>query len=139
MREADYGYKRPFANHYGIAFVLYELSTPFLNFHWFFDKCHMTGSRIQLYNGVMLVIVFFGCRLVWGTYLSVKIYQDIWLLRGSAWVSHSDTKFPLWMVYAYLVSNTTLTILNVYWFNQMIQAIRKRFPGSKQAKTKHQD
>ncbi|PQE26753.1 DUF887 domain-containing protein [Rutstroemia sp. NJR-2017a BVV2] len=27
--------QRPFANYYGLNFVLYELSTPFLNIHWF--------------------------------------------------------------------------------------------------------
>ena len=38
----------------------------------------MTGSRAQLYNGIMLLFVFFGCRLVWGTYQSVRVYQDVW-------------------------------------------------------------
>ena len=131
---ADLYCKRPFANYYGIAFVLYELSTPFLDFHWLFDKCHMTGSRIQLYNGIMLVLVFFGCRLAWGSYLSIRIYQDIWLLQNSP--LSKDTKFPLWMVYLYFGMNTTLTTLNVYWFGQMIQAIMKRFPQSKQRKAK---
>ena len=70
--------QRPFANYYGLAFVLYELSTPFLNFHWFFDKLGMTGSLAQLVNGVILIISFGGCRLVWGVYQSVLIYTDIW-------------------------------------------------------------
>lgn len=38
----------------------------------------MTGSRAQLYNGIVLLITFFGCRLVWGTYQSVRVYQDVW-------------------------------------------------------------
>ena len=38
----------------------------------------MTGSRAQLYNGILLLITFFGCRLVWGTYQSVRVYQDVW-------------------------------------------------------------
>ena len=119
----------------------------------------MTDSRIQLYNGIILVVVFCGCRLVWGTYLSVKIYQDMWFLRVSP-VSegpltppvsssyqksrlepgftpfHGDMKFPLWMVYAYFGSNTILTTLNFYWFWQMIQAISKRFPELKRKKMK---
>jgi hypothetical protein len=65
-------------NFYGCTFILYELSSPFLNFHWFFDKLDMTGSRAQLYNGIMLLATFFGCRLVWGTYQSVRVYQDVW-------------------------------------------------------------
>lgn len=70
--------QRPFVNFYGCTFILYELSSPFLNFHWFFDKLDMTGSRAQLYNGILLLVVFFGCRLVWGTYQSVRVYQDVW-------------------------------------------------------------
>ncbi|KAI9811746.1 MAG: hypothetical protein M1827_005291 [Pycnora praestabilis] len=69
---------RPFVNFYGPTFILYELSSPFLNFHWFFDKLNMTGSRAQLYNGLILLATFFSCRLVWGTYQSVRVYQDVW-------------------------------------------------------------
>ena len=38
----------------------------------------MTGSKPQLYNGILLLITFFSCRLVWGTYQSVRVYQDVW-------------------------------------------------------------
>lgn len=38
----------------------------------------MTGSKAQLYNGIMLLATFFSCRLVWGTYQSVRVYQDVW-------------------------------------------------------------
>ncbi|KAL8954879.1 MAG: hypothetical protein Q9183_006889, partial [Haloplaca sp. 2 TL-2023] len=69
---------RPFVNYYGPTFILYELSSPFLNFHWFFDKLHMTGSRPQWYNGILLLASFFCCRLLWGTYQSLRVYQDCW-------------------------------------------------------------
>jgi hypothetical protein len=70
--------QRPFLNFYGCTFILYELSSPFLNFHWFFDKLEMTGSLPQFINGIFLISTFFGCRLVWGTYQSVRVYQDVW-------------------------------------------------------------
>ncbi|KAH0839042.1 hypothetical protein AYO21_04640 [Fonsecaea monophora] len=69
---------RPFCNYYGPVFILYELSTPFLNIHWFCDKLNMTGSQLQWYNGMILLSVFFGCRLIWGTYQSLRVYQDVW-------------------------------------------------------------
>lgn len=69
---------RPFVNFYGPTFILYELSSPFLNFHWFFDKLQMTGSRAQWYNGILLLVSFFCCRLLWGTYQSIRVYQDCW-------------------------------------------------------------
>ncbi|KAL9035902.1 MAG: hypothetical protein Q9214_006377, partial [Letrouitia sp. 1 TL-2023] len=69
---------RPFVNYYGPAFILYELSSPFLNFHWFFDKLQMTGSLPQWYNGILLLSSFFCSRLLWGTYQSLRVYQDCW-------------------------------------------------------------
>jgi len=78
MQPTNDNSQRPFVNFYGCTFILYELSSPVLNFHWFFDKLNMTGSKPQLYNGLMLLFTFFCCRLVWGTYQSLRVYQDVW-------------------------------------------------------------
>lgn len=59
-------------------FILYELSSPFLNVHWFCDKLNLTGSSLQWYNGMILLFTFFACRLVWGTYQSARVYMDVW-------------------------------------------------------------
>ncbi|KAH7336347.1 TLC domain-containing protein [Rhexocercosporidium sp. MPI-PUGE-AT-0058] len=148
---------RPFANYYGLNFILYEISTPFLNMHWFFDKLSMTGSRIQLYNGIALMVTFFGSRVLWGNYQSICIYADVWTalhtptidlkyaddasifayrkFTGLEGISNShDMKLPLWLVFAYLGSNTLLNFLNIYWFMKMVQAMRKRFQTSKVTK-----
>ncbi|KAH8695403.1 TLC domain-containing protein [Talaromyces proteolyticus] len=69
---------RPFVNFYAPTFILYELSSPFLNIHWFLDKLKMTGSKLQWYNGMTLLVVFFSCRLVWGTWQSFVVYADMW-------------------------------------------------------------
>lgn len=42
----------------------------------------MTGSRAQWYNGMVLLAVFFSCRLVWGTYQSVQVFRDIFKALG---------------------------------------------------------
>ena len=145
-------YKRPFANYYGVAFVLYAMSTPFLNLHWYFDKCNMTGGTAQLVNGIALLTTFFGSRLVWGTYQSVMVYQDILAVLqqdatdglgskagiGESGVMHfSDGKvLPLWLAYTYLGSNTLLTVLNFYWFWRMIETVTKRFRSPPDKKPK---
>ncbi|KAL5606167.1 hypothetical protein BROUX41_006066 [Berkeleyomyces rouxiae] len=136
---------RPFVNHYACIFILWELSTPFLNIHWFLDKLNMTGSKLQAYNGAMLIFTFFSCRLVFGTYQSYLIMQDIWaainvvppiarsgadLVAGAAGVHRfttADSAVPVWLGLAYLASNITLNSLNFYWFVKMIQAVTKRF------------
>ncbi|PSN73049.1 DUF887-domain-containing protein [Corynespora cassiicola Philippines] len=149
---------KPFANYYGLSFVLYELSTPFLNIHWFCDKLNMTGSKLQLYNGIALLVSFFFCRLVWGTYQSVRIYSDIYTaltnpatpmeslfdngkcggnVNGTVAEHHISCEvgdLPMWLVSVYLVGNTALSLLNFYWFSQMVKAVRKRFVPKPEAK-----
>lgn len=115
--------KRPFCNYYGLNFILYELSTPFLNVHWFMDKLDMTGSTAQLVNGIALITSFGASRLLWGTYQSVRMYQDIW----KAFRAPGGLPVPPWLAIAYVVSNTTLSALNFYWFGKMIQALVNRF------------
>ncbi|KAG5944830.1 hypothetical protein E4U53_006815 [Claviceps sorghi] len=140
---------RPFVNYYGCIFILWELSTPFLNVHWFMDKLDMTGSRAQLYNGLLLLFTFFSCRLVYGTYQSVRVFDDIWAAIGRnpsvsslnsaamRFASESST-VPLWLGAIYLASNLTLNGLNFYWFIMMVKAVRKRFESEKQPRAKIQ-
>ena len=112
----------------------------------------MTGSRIQLYNGILLLIAFFGCRLAWGTHQTVHIYRDIWyVLHTPGCIEYASKNWlfsgpvlsmpdraeimrfsgaqvlPHWLAYVYLGSNTLLSALNFYWFWLMIAAVKKRF------------
>ncbi|KAL8717368.1 MAG: hypothetical protein Q9225_005387 [Loekoesia sp. 1 TL-2023] len=114
---------RPFVNYYGINLILYELSTPFLNIHWWLDKVGMTGSNLQLVNGIALLTTFGGSRLVWGTYQNYSMYKDIW----KAIQNPGELPVPSWLALAYLASTTALSGLNFYWFGKMIQAVAKRF------------
>lgn len=145
---------RPFANYYGINFVLYELSTPFLNIHWFLDKFGMTGTSAQFFNGILLLTSFFGCRLVWGIYQSYLIYSDVWNawhaatpmatncarffratnLKALMNVPMACKVLPTWLGGFYVGANSLLTVLNMYWFVKMVAAVRKRF-SSKQPKS----
>ncbi|RJE24575.1 hypothetical protein PHISCL_03106 [Aspergillus sclerotialis] len=81
---------RPFVNFYSPTFILYELSSPFLNIHWFLDKVNMTGSRAQWYNGMMLLFTFFSCRLIWGTWQSAAVYVDMFKALSQTWYSPSS-------------------------------------------------
>ncbi|SPN97826.1 related to DUF887 domain protein [Cephalotrichum gorgonifer] len=137
---------RPFVNFYACNFILWELSTPFLNIHWFLDKLGKTGSNLQLYNGLILITTFFSCRIVYGSYQSFLVLQDIRQSLGKSpslsQLASQGSEFgtmrfatetstvPTWLALAYLVSNLTLNSLNSYWFFKMIQALYKRFQPS---------
>lgn len=143
----SFGY-RPVLNYYATNFILYELSTPFLNIHWFFDKLGMTGTRAQLINGICLITVFFSCRLVWGNWQSVLVYRDVWRAMYTTDIPINSTiicgevdgmkvavnpePIPVWLALAYVASNLTLNMLNVIWLFKMISAVKKRFTPAKE-------
>jgi hypothetical protein len=141
-------------NYYACTFILYELSSPFLNIHWFCDKLNMTGTTIQLVNGIVLLCTFFSCRIVWGSYQSIRVFTDVYHAYTAGAVTRSDPDVgklshnttvsnagfkhdilqfaegqtvPLWLISAYLASNIILNSLNWFWFGKMIETLRKRF------------
>ena len=85
--------------YYGPVFILFELSSPFLNFHWFLDKLKMTGSTLQLLNGILLMTTFAGSRLIWGGYNCFRVFPDLWKAlqyqktkEGMAWLAEEQAK-----------------------------------------------
>lgn len=66
---------RPLLNYYGPAFILYELSTPFVNMHWFFNKTGMAESIFAIVNGICLTTVFFFARIIWGWRMSYEVFS----------------------------------------------------------------
>ncbi|KAI9509608.1 DUF887-domain-containing protein [Russula earlei] len=97
---------RPFIAYYGARFLLWELSTPFLNIHWMLDKTGQTGSTLQFVNGFILVGTFAGARLVYGTIMSYQFYQTIFEVRDGL----SSGIFV-----SYVFGNVALNGLNLYW------------------------
>ncbi len=110
----------------------------------------MTGSRPQWYNGLLLLSSFFCCRLVWGSYQSIRVYADVWsamhiiepgvlqerILAADDEVMRyaTNNSVPTWLGIVYLGSNCVLNALNFYWFGKMIETIRKRFTEAKKPK-----
>ncbi|KAJ9610333.1 hypothetical protein H2200_005110 [Cladophialophora chaetospira] len=136
----------PFANYYGINFVLYELSTPFLNIHWFMDKSGLTGSTWQLINGICLMGTFFASRIGWGLYQSFNLYRDIWTLwridpasktgLEAIGTTHDASSVSKWLSLTFLAANTILSGLNIYWFGRMVKSMRGHFQNDNDHKEK---
>lgn len=114
-----------------------------------------TGSKAQLYNGIILIVTFFSARLIWGVWQSAIVWYDMYRALYTApntefmSVTPADERLPGtedimmyakeagplpgWLVAIYLGSNLTLTTLNCIWFSKMIKAIRKRFEPAQEA------
>jgi hypothetical protein len=57
----------------GAGFLLWELSTPFVHFRWFLHRSGAGKSRLYVVNGLVMMLVFFLCRPLWGTWLSYRV------------------------------------------------------------------
>ncbi|KAH8995490.1 DUF887-domain-containing protein [Lactarius akahatsu] len=113
---------RPSFAYYGPRFLLWELSTPFLNIHWMLDKTGQTGSPLQFVNGLILISTFAGARLVYGSIMSYQFYQTLIEVRDG--LSSA-------ILAGYACGGVLLNGLNVFWFMKMIAALQKRFNEKK--------
>ncbi|KAG0024367.1 hypothetical protein BGZ81_007738 [Podila clonocystis] len=117
---------KPFLQYYGSVFLMFELSTPFLNIHWFMDKLGMTGSAYQLVNGIVLLSVFFSARIVFGLYMSYHTYLSVMPVIAQV---------PWHLIIIYSAANVVLNSLNLFWFYKMIESLMKRFKPSKKTRS----
>jgi hypothetical protein len=104
-----------------------------LNIHLFLSQLGMTGSLVQLINGIVLIVVFFCVRLLYGMYSSFLWLKDIRYVSHTSGIEIPQNGIfapvlpvPSWLVAVFVVSNFTLNALNVVWFGLMIKAIRER-------------
>ena len=97
---------------YGSIFLLYELSTPFINLVWLLKNHGVTNPLVFTVLGVCTLVVFFVIRLLLGIFTLVEVWINV--------VLNSDC--ILHIVYrAYFgVSSFSLTVLNVFWFYKML-------------------
>ncbi|OCL09642.1 hypothetical protein AOQ84DRAFT_388040 [Glonium stellatum] len=145
---------RPLLIHYGPIFLVYEFSNPFLNLHRFFEKFGKHGTQLQLINGIILIVVFFFCRIVWGTYHVSWLYRDMWAAvritdenlaayqrtlaasqgHGSS-IIYVPQRIPAYFAVVHLGCNTTLLLLCYYWFCLILRkAASTLFPTAKNHK-----
>ncbi|KAH9071001.1 DUF887-domain-containing protein [Lactarius deliciosus] len=113
---------RPSFAYYGPRFLLWELSTPFLNIHWMLDKTGQTGSPLQFVNGLILISTFVGARLVYGSIMSYQFFQTLIEVRDG--LSSA-------ILAGYACGGVLLNGLNVFWFMKMTAALQKRFNEKK--------
>lgn len=109
----------------GLGFLLWELSTPFLNIHWFLDKMGKTGSTAQLVNAGFLLSSYVLARLTFGVYNSFS-----WFKHVNFPPAPHVPPIPLGLKLFYSVGNVTLNTLNFVWFRAMIAAVQKRFTAA---------
>lgn len=108
----------PYAMPWIPAFLLFELSTPFVNVNWFASRLP-TGTfsnRTVVINGLMLLFTFFSVRIVWGFYAVTLVATDMFAVWSQA---------PIVLPITILLLNVNLDVLNCFWFYKMLVIAKK--------------
>jgi len=118
----------PFLNYWGAYFLLFELSTPLLHLR---KAMLLTGNKSSPWFAFVekaFALAFFVARIAVGIPMSAMVWQDLLDLLKSPHKVHSH-----FVVYFYLVANTALCGLNVFWFWNMV---KKKLAGAGSKKIK---
>lgn len=110
----------PYIQYYGCVFLIFEASTPLVNLHWMLDKAGMAGHPLQLANGALLLLVFFLIRIIYGFYMTYFHITD----GMAAWGQATSAVRPL--IVGYITINSSMDLLNVYWFYGMVRSVKSR-------------
>ncbi|CEP24582.1 unnamed protein product [Cyberlindnera jadinii] len=105
----------PFIAYYSGIFILFELSTPFLNLRWFGLKFpQVFPSWFQLVNNAVLILIFFFVRICYGWYQAAMLFGDFY-------DEYQDPRFNTIGAIVIFTGNMILNVLNLYWFYRMVK------------------
>eukprot|EP00158_Paraphelidium_tribonemae_P001336 Partr_v1_DN24271_c1_g1_i2_m36587 putative Family with sequence similarity 57, member len=107
----------PVFHFYACFFLLFELSTPFLNIMYLLDKSGLGNSIYQIVNGMLMVSVFFGMRIVAGFIMSYQLLWDIY-------ANYHKVGAPRSILF--ILIDIFLCSLNLFWLYKMIMSVSKR-------------
>lgn len=117
-----------FIQYYSAIFLLFEISTPFLDIRWVGLKYDSLSDTVQLINNIILILIFFFIRICWGWFQVIRLGFDLNEAKD-------DPRFTFVGSCVILGCNLVLDILNVFWFSKMmtvaIETLKQMFGVSK--------
>lgn len=110
---------RPYCLPWAPAFLLFELSTPFVNVNWFATRlpAGTISDTVVMINGLLLLATFFFVRIIWGFYAAGLVAYDMYRVFDQA---------PIFLPLSILALNVSLDSLNVVWFLKMFRIAKKK-------------
>lgn len=110
---------KPYCLPWAPAFLVFELSTPFVNVNWFATRLPpgTISEKVVVINGLLLLVTFFFVRIIWGFYAAGILAYDIWRTLDMA---------PIALPISILALNVSLDSLNVVWFLKMFRIAKKK-------------
>ncbi|KAJ2789802.1 hypothetical protein H4R21_006655 [Coemansia helicoidea] len=107
---------RPLLQYYGACFMMFEVSTIFLNVHLALEDLGLKDYILYYINGMALVSSFFFARIVYGTILSVNVWREL---------ANSAIPISPLVLNAVRLANLVLMGLSYYWFGTIIMTAKR--------------
>ena len=107
---------------YGGLFLLWELSTPFVQLRWVLQKMGLSESKVYMMCSLLMVITFSLARVVFGTVFTFQLLKDTYIELSR---SDDGCKAPAPLLIGLCAAASTVSCLNYYWFNLMRKSLVK--------------
>mmetsp|Transcript_8390 Transcript_8390/g.9395 ORF Transcript_8390/g.9395 Transcript_8390/m.9395 type:complete len:256 (+) Transcript_8390:110-877(+) len=107
----------------GLSLVLIscEITTPFVNMRWFFDKSAMKNTVLFKINGLLMLILWFIFRIVGYFSTALRIYAH----------RQGVLALPALEMFIYLFSYVVGGALMLLWFSKIVNGALKMMMGKK--------
>ncbi|KAJ2314384.1 hypothetical protein IWW54_000949 [Coemansia sp. RSA 2705] len=106
----------PLLQYYGACFMMFEVSTLFLNIHLTIEALDLKDYILYYINGMALVSSFFFARVVYGTILSINVWKEL-----------ASSAVPISPIATSIVRLTNIVLmgLSYYWFSVIIMTAKR--------------
>ncbi|KAJ1991815.1 hypothetical protein GGI25_003176 [Coemansia spiralis] len=106
----------PLLQYYGACFMMFEISTLFLNVHNSLEDLNLQDFILYFINGMALVSSFFFARIVYGTMISINVWREL-----------ANSTLPINPLASGFIklANIVLLSLSYYWFGVIIMTVKR--------------
>ena len=105
-----------------LVLISCEITTPFVNQRWFFDKASMKGGALFAINGLLMMVLWFVWRIVFYFSISARLYAQ----------RQGLLTLPAFEIFMFLFCYAIGGCLMLLWFRKMVLGALKMFAGKKQ-------
>lgn len=104
----------PYLHYYGVRFLLFEISTPFLNIMQLLRQLRYKGTFYFIIQCAFF-LTFVLTRIIYGSYISYYFWLE------SLDLLYSGEQHSTFVVLYYCFANIALNSINVFWMTTMIK------------------
>lgn len=106
---------------YGYRFLVFEVSTIFVDLHWILEKLGFIQTPLQLVNDLLALVGYLVVRFGFGFYNSFLVLKDLWI-GGRA-------QFSVRFICGAILLNVITHSLNIFWFYKLGRAAIRSMPS----------